>query len=588
MSTSPIDEKPSAPNKPRPAIRWQLIVLIIAMLLLIGSVIFMLVRPDGGTVETVGPRAEARTIPFIETNIYTEALVGEPVFLNPLLATSQADRDLASLLYSGLTRIDEYGQPVPDLAESWDVSSDGLTYTFTLRSDVKWHDGEPFTANDVAFTIDLLRDQDFPGSPDLIAFWRTVESYATDDQTIEFVLTQPLSAFPEYAGVGILPAHLVAADATALPDDLINTQPVGTGPMWWESTADEEGQTVVTLRPYADFHDASRRVKLDGVVFRFYPTIGDAFQAVGPQAQGYGGLSAEQLGAALDSDGLNLYTSPMPTYGAVLFNQQNAVDLPFFQEEEVRQALWMGLDRGTMISEVLGPQALVANSIIPASSWAYNSMLTVPPYDAAQAGLLLDEAGWLLEGSTRAREGKPIRFTLLVSDSEADRALGERIRDQWRALGIDVSVESVDPADLLERLQTADPEIGRDFHAALVLFSQGGLADPDPYAFWHGSQIDEGQNYSGFSDIDIDQALEVARGDANGVRRAELYREMQQWFLDQAAAVLLYNPVYHYAVSCQIDGVQLALFSNPSDRFRMLSEWRVLSPDEAAQACPAE
>src|SRR5688572_30660904 len=214
MSDTPLIDNNSSPRK-RPAIRWQFIVIVAAIALIIASVVYL--RTRGETINE-GPAPEARDISLIDTNTYTEAVVGEPAYINPLLATSQADRDIASLVYSGLTRIDEYGQPVPDLAERWDVSEDGLTYTFTLRSDVKWHDGEPFTANDVAFTIGLLRDQDFPGSPDLIAFWRTIETYATDDTTVEFVLTQPLSAFPEYAGIGILPAHLLGGiDAAALP-----------------------------------------------------------------------------------------------------------------------------------------------------------------------------------------------------------------------------------------------------------------------------------------------------------------------------------------------------------------------------------
>jgi peptide/nickel transport system substrate-binding protein len=259
---------------------------------------------------------------------------------------------------------------------------------------VKWHDGEPFTANDVAFTMSLLRDPDFSGPADVGAFWRTVETYAIDDQTVEFVLTQPLSSFPEYAGIGILPAHLLGGiAAAALPGNAFNLQPVGTGPLWWESLTEEGDEVIVTLRPNASFHDVSRRIQLDGMIFHYYPDPGHAFAALGDEAQGYGGLDADQLDAALESTGLSLYSARMPVYSAVIFNQHDAERLSFFQEEEVRRALWLGLDRQTLVSDTLSSQALVSDSVIVPASWAFNGGLTPLPFDAVQAALLLDSAG---------------------------------------------------------------------------------------------------------------------------------------------------------------------------------------------------
>jgi peptide/nickel transport system substrate-binding protein len=579
-----------SPKPPRrfPTLRWQVILLLLALALIIGTAIYML-RGDDGSLGG-SPPAAPRDIPLIEGRTYTEAAAGAPVYVNPLLATSRADRDLSSLLYSGLTRIDEFGQPVPDLAESWEVTPDGLTYTFHLRSDATWHDGEPFTANDVAFTMSLLRDPDFPGPADLGEFWRTVETYAIDDTTIEFVLTQPLAAFPEYAGIGILPAHLLGGiDAEVLPDDSFNLQPVGTGRLWWESIVNEdEDVVVVTLRPNDRFYDSARRVALESVIFRFYPEADDAFRALGPGAQGYAGLSASQLEAALSSAGLSLYSARLPVYGAVIFNQANAASLPFFQDERVRYALWLALDRAALVSEAFGLEAVPTNSTILPASWAYNAALPPIPHDPTRAAQLLDEAGWVMDGSTRAREGQRLAFTLLVSDTRAERALAEGIRDAWRAVGVDVTVEPLDAGSLLERLQSPpSAETGRAFDAALVEFSQGLLADPDPYAFWHDSQIEGGQNYSGFADNDVDEALELARRDPNGVRRAELYRAFQQRFIESGAAVLLYNPVYHYAVSCQVQGVQLSILVDPSDRFNRLHAWRILSSGALGDACPA-
>ncbi len=273
-------KKPLTPGPRRArALRWQIVVLGAGLLMIAVAGLFLLLRPSSAA--EVAP--EVQPIEFTETNDFSEAVVGQPALVNPLLASSQADRDLVSLVFSGLTRLDEYGQPIPDLAERWEVSGDGLTYTFHLRDNVTWHDGEPFTAEDVAFTMRALRDPDFPGPADLALFWRTVETYALDETTVQFVLTQPLSAFPEYAGVGVLPAHLLAGVPPAgMADDSFNLSPVGTGRLKWESSEVVDGVTVVRLVPYAGFYDAMRRVRLDAIILRFYDETGDAFRALGP------------------------------------------------------------------------------------------------------------------------------------------------------------------------------------------------------------------------------------------------------------------------------------------------------------------
>ncbi len=582
--TPPTEHKGiSLTPKGRLRLRWQLVVLGVSLLLVAGAGLFMLLAAPASEKTPA-----VQSISLTETSVFSEAIVGEPRLVNPLLATSQADRDLVALIFSGLTRVDDYGQPIPDLAQSWEVSTDGLTYTFHLRDDVLWHDGQPFTAEDVAFTMGLLRHPDFPGPSDLATFWRTVETYAVDEYTVRFVLTQPLAAFPEYAGIGILPAHLLAQTAPAdLAADPFNLAPVGTGRMRWVSAERQDGVLTVHLEPFARFYDAQRSVRLDGMDLRFYTQADAAFRALArqdPPTLAYGGPTPAQLEAVLASPDLNVYTARLPAYAAILFNQQAAERLPFFQEEKVRRALTAALDRSSLIAEVLPRQALPAITPLFPGTWAYNDAVQPIPYDPTLAAQLLDEAGWVLEGNMRQREGTPLAFTLLVSSDPTDRAIGEAVVAQWRALGVGVTLRTLAPEVLIERLQTST-EQGRDFDAALVMLGQGRLADPDPYPFWHETQIAEGQNYSGLADRDISEALEIARKDPNGVRRAELYRDFQRWFVEQAAAILLYNPLYHYAVSCQVQGVDLMIFVDPSDRFRDLHEWRILSPQQAAEAC---
>lgn len=558
-------------------IRWQSVLLGVGSLLVVaGGCYFVFFR----TART--PTQVAITFSGDET-VFSEAIVGQPTLINPLLAASQADSDLASLVFSGLTTVDEFGQPIPDLAESWETSRDGLTYTFHLRENVVWHDGLPFSAQDVDFTMRLLRDPRFPGSEGLGAFWRTVETYADDDATIRFVLTQPLAAFPEYAGIGILPAHILEGiDPATLAEQPFNLSPIGTGPFAVVSMTEERGVTIVQLQP---FDNPGRRIGISEVELRFYDDHRAAFDALGDDVLAMGGLMARELDAALASPGLNIYTTPLPVYVTVIFNQQAPERLPFFQDKDVRVALAMAVDRETIVAEAMGRQALLAETPILPGNWAYAPDAHMPTYNPSAAAQLLDEVGWVLADGSIRRQGETyLAFTLLVTDQGAEREIGEALVRDWQEIGVDAQLRVVDGATF--RSEVLQPDSAqRTYDAALLEFSQEGLADPDPYPFWSQAQIDGGQNYGGFYDREISEMLEIARRDPNGVRRADLYREFQHRFGEVGAAIMLYYPTYHYAVSCQVAGVQLVALRDPTDRFRTLSDWRIASGTELDTLC---
>lgn len=559
-------------------IRWQLILLVVGAALIIGVVINR-IRTGGGS--SPGRPAE---VGQAEDWRFFEAVAGEPRFINPLLATTQPDRALSALVFSGLVRLNAYGEPVGDLAESWEVSEDGLTYTFSLRRDVVWHDGAQFTARDVDYTMQLLRDPAFTGRQDLATFWSTVETYIEDDYTVRFELTQPLSYFPEFLRVGILPEHLLSGTTAAgLPSIEFNLQPVGTGPLMLESLT-RQGQVVVArLVPATDYYDPARQPGFSVMEVHFYQNAQSAFGALQRgEVSAMGGLTAEQVEEAVESGDLSVYATLSPIYAAIIFNQADTERLPFFQDDDVRKALTMGLDRYGMVNEVLGAGAVVAESPVLPGNWAFNPAAAMAAYNPETAQALLDEEGWVVpeDGGTRALDGTPLSFRLVVADQPELEQLGRLAVEQWSALGIDVQLDVMDAEDM--RNQRLAP---RNFDAALVEFGQGGIADPDPYPFWHQSQIEEGQNFSGMNDREISEAVETARREMNGVRRAELYKEFQQLFGERGAAALLYYPVYSYAVSCEIDGVQLAMLTTPSDRFRNIGEWQLLPAEQSRARC---
>jgi len=199
--------------------QWPLLALLLAGIGAIAAIWFAIAQPLTQGQAKVGGR-------------YVEGLVGQPMSINPLLASlNNVDRDLARLLFSGLTRLGPSGQILPDLAQGWDISQDGRLYTFHLRPDVTWHDGAPFTAADVLFTYSLLADPQFPGDPQLGQFWQQVHCQQVDTLAVGCQLPTPFAPFLSFATIGILPQHaLQGVSARDLSSHPFNLAPVGTGP----------------------------------------------------------------------------------------------------------------------------------------------------------------------------------------------------------------------------------------------------------------------------------------------------------------------------------------------------------------------
>jgi peptide/nickel transport system substrate-binding protein len=502
---------------------------------------------------------------------YVEGIAGTPHYINPLLSSyNEVDQDLCRLIFSGLTRLNDRGEVVPELARNWDVSTDGLIYVFHLRTDIRWHDGTPFTADDVVFTIQLMQDPDYPGAPDIGELWRTVEVEKIDAYTVQFVLSETFAPFLDYTTVGMLPEHLLEGTrASELPGLDFNLSPVGTGPFKIEEVEIADGEiTSILLRRSPDFYDSGPL--LENVRLRFYPTHQSALRAYeAGDVDGVSQVLLEDLPQAYEAEALDLYTAPTAQYALVFLNMGRPDALPFFQDVEVRQALLYGLDREGLIQNVLQGHGIVAHSPIVAGTWAYDE--TVPRYehDPERARALLSRKWPLLSGSpVRTSNGQPLAFTLLTSTDPTQSALAEQIARQWNELSLRVTVVTTSPLALRDALER------RNYEAALVQLAVPG--DPDPYPLWHQTQITGGQNYAGYDDRETSEILETARGMiVDRQRRIELYEEFQTLFAEEVPAILLYHPTYTYAVAEKVQGVQLPPMMHPSDRFATVSQWHV-------------
>jgi peptide/nickel transport system substrate-binding protein len=504
---------------------------------------------------------------------YVEGIAGYPQYLNPLLSgNSGVDRDICALMFSGLTRLNERGEVEADLARGWEVTLDGLTYTFDLRSNAYWHDGNPVTADDVVFTIGLLQDDDFPGPPELGAsVWQGVTVEKVDRRTVRFVLSEPYAPFLDQTTVGILPSHLLRGIPVArLAAAQFNLNPVGSGPFQLAEIEVESGLiTSMVLEQSSRYYGA--RPYLDRVQFRFYPSDQTALNGYeAGEVEGIAKITIPDLARARALPSLNLFSAQMAEY-AIVFLNLGRPDLTFFQEPEVRQALLYALDRQQIIDDVLEGQAVVAHSPLIPGTWAYKDDIPHYEYAPDRANGLLNNAEWIqraADGGLRRKDGQLLSFTLLTSSEPERMRTAQMLAEQWAAIGITVTVETASPLEVREALER------RDFEAILVHLSTPG--DPDPYPFWHQAQIGSGQNYAGFDHRRISEVIEQARVITNRERRKELYDEFQETFAQQVPALLLYVPIYTYGIDERIHDPQIGPLTHPSDRFRTISDWWIV------------
>jgi peptide/nickel transport system substrate-binding protein len=484
------------------------------------------------------------------------------------------DRDLCHLIFDGLTAINDRGEPEANLAQGWTISEDGRTYIFQLRDNVHWHDGAPFTVEDVLFTIRAIQDPDYAGPKHLASFWREIDVEPLSMFTVQFELPQPFAPFLSYASIGILPVHLIGdVPASELPAHPFNRAPVGTGS--WQFGMMDEASIRLDRNPNHFRHDPY----LDHVRFNFYPTHQSALEACrAGETLGTSRVLPDNLPQVWDDEALELHSAPLASLALIFLNTRD----PIFRDQEVRQALWYATDRQAVIDRLLKGQGVVAHSPIMPFSWAYDPSLERYDYDRHYAGWLLELAGWELRESGRYKDDNPLRFKLTVSNNSLQVAIAQALKAQWSKVGIEAVIEVVS-ADRLG----AEYLVPRRYQAVLYEWRQLP-ADPDLYPLWHSTQVGRGgQNFAGIQDEELDEALEKGRLISDQATRKRWYDRFQQRFATLAPSLPLYYPVYDYVVSTQVGNVTLGPLLEPAHRFRTLDQWYVnirrVPPEEAEE-----
>jgi peptide/nickel transport system substrate-binding protein len=554
--------------------RWQLLIILLTGLI-VG--VLLIIQQLDETEEI------ASTPSPISGGIYTEALIGEFMRLNPFLDIyNSPDRSVDQLIFNGLVMFDSTGIPQTDLAESWGVSRDGTVYNFSLRTDVLWHDGEIFDTNDVMFTIGLLQSQNELIPEDLRNFWEEVEIVALSDRQIQFLLPEPFAPFLDYLTFGILPEHqLTGLSLEEIVDHPFNLAPIGTGPFRFQRLLVEEDQIIgVVLEAFEGYF--LNRPYLDEIIFRYYATPEQALTAYQDgEVEGIGDVDGSILSDVLSEPDLAIFTAREPLLTMIYLNLDDP-EVGFLQNPDFRRALMVSLNRNLIIENTFQGQAVLAKGPIMPGTWAFYNDLEKLAYDPLEAKNLFESTGALYDEEQEVyvtETGLTLSITLLYPETEIHREIAEQIEKDWEKLGLDVTLEGKPYEQVLGDLEQ------RAYQTALVDINLTRSPDPDPYPFWGQAQIQTGQNYANWDNRSASELLEQARMTVDLGERGRLYRNFQVIFMRELPSLPLLYPVYTYAISADINGIDFGPIFEPGDRFNNVHNWYILSSLEA-QASP--
>lgn len=552
--------------------RWQLLIVLVTGLVVGLILVFQRTASTPVVESTPNP---------ITGGSFTEALVGDIMRLNPALDRfNQTDRDVDRLIFSSLLKFDSWGLPIGDLAESWDVSSDGTRYTIYLRENAVWHDGTPLTSQDVLYTVSLMQSNSNLVAEDLRAFWQLVHVEALSDLSLEFSLPYSFAPFLDYLTFQILPSHLLGnLSLDELVDHPFNLAPIGSGPYRFREFHLTDGKIDGVSLDSFEYYYAGRPY-IDEINFKLFPDARAALQAyLSDEVDAVARIDHADLETALNQPGLDIHSSRLPRLTMVFLNTQNLTQ-PLLQSADFRKALMAATNRQAMIDEVFTSQAVPALGPIMPGNWAFFEGLEPYRYDLDLARQLLAGAGytWSEAGQLMTPEGSQAKLTLLVQDDPIHNQLATILVENWTSIGIDVTAEVMPYAQLMTSLD------GRAYEAALVDIDLSNSPDPDPYPFWAESQAEAGQNYSQWRNTTASEYLEQARTQPNTELRVRLYRNFQILFAEDLPSLPLFYTVYNYGMKNAIKNVSIGPIFDPADRFNAVNTWYILSdmtPDQA-------
>lgn len=474
-----------------------------------------------------------------------EASIGDASYLNPVLSSDSASNDINGQVFNGLVKYDKDIQLVGELAESWEVRDGGKHIIFHLHKNVRWHDGAPFTAEDVKFTYEKLIDpavktpfgSDYKDSVERVA--------APDPYTFEVFYKKPYVPALESWGIGVIPKHIFEkGDFNTHP---ANRRPIGTGPFKFQ---DWQTDQKIVLTANQDYFEG--RPFFDRYVYRIIPDQSVQFLELRQESIDTMGLTPDQYKAyAGFFKHFNKYRYPSFSYTYLAFNLRR----PEFKDKRVRKAFAHAINKSEIIDGVLLGFGRPATGPFPPATWAYDPAVPDYAYDQSKAKALLAEAGWKDSDGDGwlDKEGKKFEFTLLTNQGNKNRELSATIiQNHLARVGVKVNLRVLEWASFIHNYVD-----NRQFDAMIMGWNLS--RDPDQYVIWHSSQRGEKQyNFVDYVNPEVDAVLEAGRREFNQDKRRALYHKMHALLQDDLPYIFLYYPEALPVVHKRIQGPLVA------------------------------
>ena len=522
--------------------------------------------------------------------VWTRASLTDASILNPILSSDNASSAIHQILFPRLIGLHPVSGalepggnllPVGAMAESWDVSDDGLVWTFNLRDDVSWSDGEAVDADDFKYTYDAIASElvETPRKSNV----ELIESIEVlDAQTVQITFKEVKCDALNDLALGWLPSHLYAEDYSDIMDNAMNDAPaVSAGPLIFQSWARDDNTILVRNENYAD-----GAAFMDGMIWRIVPDPGARLAQLQSGEVDYIDAQPEQI-AVIDADpnlkrfnfkddgyayiGLNLANPDNPLPGQD--EDGNFIEQdphPILSDKAVRLAIAHSLDYASIIKNVYLDQGYqIASNVLPAVEWAYDPSIEPYAYDLELAAQILDEAGWVdSDGDgVREKDGQKLELSLMTNAGNTTREdLGVLVQDQLGSAGFQINFEAIDFGTVVNNL------LGQTFDMVIIGWTGVG-SDPNDDSFWH-SRFDtpgSGFNFVSYQSEKMDELLEagVSVPGCATEERAPYYQEIQQMIHDDIPYVFVTGTVGNAAYDAGWEGID----PGPWSFYWNVNEW---------------
>lgn len=516
----------------------------------------------------------------------TEGIIGMPTLVNPVLALSDADKDLVSLVYSGLMRKNPDGTFIPDLAESYTVTPNGLTYTFIIKKGATFHDGVKVTADDIIFTIDKIKD---PLTKSTQTGWNIVTADKKDDRTVVFTLGKAYISFLDNMTIGILPKHIWQNEKDSLFNiSSFNIKAIGSGPYKIQSVSkNKDGiPEKYILKKFSHFTLGAPHI--DKLTIISFPNEKDLVQALSNGSINQAGGISSKNANEIEKNSHTIHTASTSRIFGLFYNSTNN---KIFADSNVIKAFNYALDRQEIVDQVLYGYGTIINSPIPETILKSNTDSNI---DLNKANELLNKSGWVLGsdgirvkgGTTTVNKTRKVgkktitekvkvnngpvvklQFSLTTGNTPELIRATEMIKTELEKIGVSVNIEKVYEMGPLNQIIQ-----NREYEA--LFFGQKISHESDLYSFWHSSQIkNPGLNISMYNNTKVDKILEDAQKTINIKSRNDKYKSFVEQFNSDLPALLIYSPKYLYITSNELNNINLDTLINPADRFASIYTW---------------